>query len=104
MGKITKKQATKMFVELSWFILECKCLYYYYPETGSPLSDAEFDKHEGRYKKLAKLLKLEPSACNKVDFPVDLPSSKIILERAESGKNFPMIKKILKKDVRIKKA
>lgn len=55
-----------------------------------PISDEKYDKYEITYKKLAKALKLEPTACSYVGFPSDKPCGKLVFEKLVSMKKPPM--------------
>jgi hypothetical protein len=67
---------------LSWKILEHKFRYYCGAEYGiKPVPDEVYDEVEEKYKKLSKILKLEPSAYNMVGFDFDKPSCRLVAER-----------------------
>ena len=80
--KLSRQQACKIFIRLSWKILEHKCRYYK-GVGGKTIPDIEYDKLEDKYKKLAKLLGKEPYTTNVVGFP-DSPSGRLVLEKLEA--------------------
>lgn len=85
--KLDKKQLKQLFVKLSWAILEHKFRYYHGQEYKlKSISDDKYDEIEAKYKKLAKILNLEPTACNHVGFPFDTPSGKLVADKLTSSK------------------
>lgn len=80
--KLTREEAKARFVQLSWKILEWKFLYYEGAKYGlKSIPDETFDKHEATYRKLAGLLKLEPTAAEKVGFPWDTGSGRLVADK-----------------------
>jgi len=85
--KLTKKQANKIFTKLGWEILEHKFRYYCGSEYGlTPIPDDKYDIIETNYKKLAKLLKIKPTACSYVGFPSDRPCGRLVASKLAKRK------------------
>ncbi len=84
MKKLTLEEKTKknrLFVKLSWRILECKFCYYNGAAYGiKPISDDKYDLYEDKYRKLAKELKLKPTACDMVGFDSSRGLCRIVME------------------------
>ncbi len=59
-------------VSLSWKILEAK--YWYYYRSEPKISDYDYDLMEKEYELTCKLLGIEPTASNMVDFDEKRPS------------------------------
>ena len=84
--QITKAQVLsfkKKKILLAWWILEQK-LKYYHPEFGQCVSDEKYDKNEDTYKKLCKMFKEEPTACNHVGFPWETPSGRLVASKFDA--------------------
>lgn len=92
--KITKSQATKLYVKLSWELLEHKFVYYHAEIPNLKISkelkkkldkiritDEAYDKKESIYKKLCKLLKKKPYTSNHVGFPHTKGSGRLVIEK-----------------------
>lgn len=80
--KISREKATLIFNRLSWFILENKFKYYCGAKYGiEPIADEVYDKYEDRYKKLAQMLKLKPTASDMVGFDENRPSCRLVMEK-----------------------
>lgn len=97
-----KKRASylKTFNKLAWRILECKFLYYEganYNLKAPP--DIEYDMLEDKYNKLAKVLKLEPTASNMVGFDSSRGSCKVVMENMIKAKGKTSMKFKFKKKV-----
>ena len=82
MTKLTREEANKLLIKLSWKILEAKFAYYH-PELCKvrPIADDKYDKMEDTYKKLCKLLKVNPTACNSVGFPTERACARLIMSK-----------------------
>lgn len=94
------KRYEKLFIKLSWRILECKFLYYEGPKhnlSHKCISDQEYDKLEDRYLKLAKVLKKEPTAQQMVGFDTSKPSCKLVASSMIANKGETKIEIKLKK-------
>lgn len=77
---------SKRFVELSWKIIESKMVYYR-PDlvhkdhiAKLTISDAEYDRLENEYKRLANKLNLPASAHEMVGFDLDRPCCRMVAE------------------------
>ena len=80
--KLNKEQAEKLFVKLSWEILEHKFRYYEGAKHGlTPIADEAYDKIESNYKKLASALKINPTASDMVGFDINKPSCKLVMKK-----------------------
>jgi hypothetical protein len=79
----------KTFAKLSWRILEMKFLYYEGSNHGLANmipSDSDYDFLEDKYKKLAKILKVKPTASDHVGFPRDTPSGRLVANHMITNK------------------
>lgn len=77
-----KSKYLKTFAKLSWRILEMKFLYYEgakYGLSNMIPSDEDYDFLENKYKKLAKLLGVKPTASDHVGFPHDTGSGQLVM-------------------------
>jgi NAD-dependent DNA ligase len=69
----------KRFIELSWIILEHKCRYYHF--NAPIIKDYEYDMLEKEYDALATQLGKPQSASNMVDFKLDRPACRAVLDK-----------------------
>jgi hypothetical protein len=77
--KISKGDAEKLLIKLSWEILEHKWRYYEGPKYGvQPVPDAVYDKIESNYEKLCKALNKAPTASDMVGFNTERPSCRLV--------------------------
>ena len=79
---------------LSWFILECKYVYYHNTNLRG-VSDAFYDKYEDVYKLLCKQESVIPTATEMVGFDFERPSCKLVVELV--NKNKGISKKLIEK-------
>jgi len=84
----SKRYKDKMeHAKLSWFLIECKWIYYNMHRFSDDLLDAlevtdyEYDKAERRYRRLCKRLNLEPTVYNMVGIDETKHSSQLAFRR-----------------------
>lgn len=79
------------FINLGWYLLEAKFVYYDSPPGVKGISDIAYDKLEDEYKALAEKLGKNPSACM-VGFSTERPSCRIVAEKVTTNKKMSELK------------
>lgn len=86
---MASKSITKTFNYLSWFLIECKIIYYR-PELFSgkflakmEISDHDYDRLERKYMRMCKLLKQPNTVQNMVEIDLNRPSVQLAIKRLQ---------------------